>query len=57
MTHEYMTVKEVADLVRVKVETIYRWRKRNLIPQPVRQIRPLIWDGDTIREWVANKAS
>ncbi len=56
MTHEYMTVREIADLMRVQVDTVYRWhRKWQDFPQAVRQKRPLIWDGASFREWLANK--
>lgn len=56
MTHEYMTVREVADLMRVKKETIYRFLKKyEDFPKPVRHRRPYIWDAASLREWVANK--
>ncbi len=44
--------QEVADRLGVKVPTVHQWRKRNLLPPPVRVISGVpLWSGGEIDTW------
>ena len=49
----YLKAKEMAELMRVKTDTIYRWYKTwDGFPQPIKARRPLLWRSDEFLAWV-----
>lgn len=51
----FMDAKEMAKLMHVKRDTIYRWYKTwPDFPQPMTPYRPLIWRVSDFMEWIDN---
>ena len=48
----FWTVTEVAEFLRVPVETLYTWRKRKYGPPAARLGRHLRYDPEAVRSWV-----
>jgi predicted DNA-binding transcriptional regulator AlpA len=44
--------QEVADMLGVKVETVWQWRKRDILPMPARVISKVpLWSAAAINSW------
>lgn len=48
----YLTPVDVAELLGVPVETVYRWRRRRTGPRGFRVGRHLRFDPEDVRAWV-----
>lgn len=51
-TAEFLTVEEVADLLRVPVSTVYRWRATGTGPQARRIGRYLRYRRRDLEQWI-----
>jgi predicted DNA-binding transcriptional regulator AlpA len=53
---EYLTPQDVADLIGVKVETIWRYSVRGAIPPPDHRFgNTPVWEPPTIAAWIATR--
>ncbi|QDU55917.1 helix-turn-helix transcriptional regulator [Aeoliella mucimassa] len=50
-----ITVKQLAELLQVKRNTIYRWLEIGELPQPFRVGRSVRWLDTTIATWLAER--
>lgn len=50
---QYLTKKEVADLLRVSIRTISNYMVDGLIPVPKRLGRKVLWDEDELIWWIS----
>lgn len=54
---QYLTKKEVADLLRVSIRTISNYMADRRIPMPKRLGRKALWDEEELIRWVSFKAA
>ncbi|KUM73766.1 helix-turn-helix domain-containing protein [Streptomyces griseorubiginosus] len=52
LPERYLTPNDVAELLRVPVETLYQWRLKRTGPPAFRVGRHLRYDPARLREWV-----
>ncbi|MGW2237863.1 helix-turn-helix domain-containing protein [Streptomyces sp. NPDC001759] len=52
LPERYLTPDDVAELLRVPVETLYQWRRKRTGPPAFRVGRHLRYDPVRLREWV-----
>ncbi|WP_458245888.1 helix-turn-helix domain-containing protein [Streptomyces sp. MAI_2237] len=52
LPERYLTPDDVAELLRVPVETLYQWRRKRTGPPAFRVGRHLRYDPARLREWV-----
>ena len=55
MDAEYMTVEQVAELLNVKVATVYGWRRQKHIVSPYKLAGTLRWKRQDILDWIETK--
>lgn len=49
---EWLTNTDIANLTGLKVETLYKYRKRTTLPEPDKYIgRTPVWKSETIESW------
>jgi predicted DNA-binding transcriptional regulator AlpA len=49
---EWLTRTDIANLTGLKTDTIYKYQKRNTLPEPEQYIgRTPVWKKQTINEW------
>ena len=51
----YITIKEVAELLRVCRASIYSWAKAGLFPQPIKFGTASRWSLQEIEDWVKTR--
>lgn len=51
-----LTVEEVADLLAVPAQTLYRWRYTRTGPPATRVGKYLRYDPDTLKAWLDSRA-
>ena len=51
MEHRYLTVPEVADLLRVPRSTVYYWRTIDYGPAAVKVGKRVLYDRKVVEEW------
>jgi predicted DNA-binding transcriptional regulator AlpA len=56
-TDRLWSVDDVADFLRVPVETLYQWRKRKYGPPAARVGRYLRYDPADVRAWVKGRVA
>ena len=48
-----VNVNEMAEMLRVKPDTIYRWAKKwEGFPQPMKNRRPYVWSSKQLLDWI-----
>ncbi|MFJ4754704.1 helix-turn-helix domain-containing protein [Streptomyces sp. NPDC088763] len=52
LPERYLTPEDVAELLRIPVETLYQWRRKRTGPPAFRVGRHLRYDPVRLREWV-----
>lgn len=53
---DWLTNTDIAQLTGLKVETLYKYRKRNTLPEPDKYIgRTPVWKSETIKLWLNNR--
>ncbi|MGH2718639.1 MAG: helix-turn-helix transcriptional regulator [Actinomycetota bacterium] len=50
-----ISVEELADILGVPVNTVYKWRHRGLGPAPIRVGRFLRFDPEDVRSWLEGR--
>jgi|GEM_PF-963564 predicted DNA-binding transcriptional regulator AlpA len=50
---KFYKVKDICELFGINPITLYRWRKANKFPQPVRFGARLLWPVDTVNKAIA----
>lgn len=51
---EWLTNTDIANLTGLKIETLYKYRKRNTLPEPDHLVgRTPVWKQETIENWIA----
>jgi predicted DNA-binding transcriptional regulator AlpA len=55
---KHLRAKELADLLSINPSTLWRWRQKNILPQPV-EIGPNVvaWSHESIQQWLKEKAN
>lgn len=48
---EVVGIAEIAERLDVKVETVYQWRQRELLPDPDIYQKPPLWRWPTVEKW------
>ena len=56
-TQSLMTQQELAALLGVSVRTLRRYRKKRLVPEPVRFERQVRWDPSVIDRWLKSRTA
>ena len=52
------TVKDIAEVCRVKPTTVHRWVKEGAIPPPIRlNGKTMMWKPEAIENWIASQPS
>lgn len=54
--NEFMTSRELADLLRVPVETTYQWRLRHVGPPGIRVGRHVRYRRSDVERWLAERS-
>jgi predicted DNA-binding transcriptional regulator AlpA len=53
---EWLTNTDIAKQTGLKLETLYKYRKRNTLPEPDKMIgRTPVWKQETIDNWVSKR--
>ena len=53
---EWLTNTDIAKQTGLKLETLYKYRKRNTLPKPDKMIgRTPVWKQETIDNWVSKR--
>ena len=54
---EWLTNTDIAKQTGLKTETLYKYRKRNTLPNPDKYIgRTPVWKQETIDNWVSSRS-
>ena len=55
---KHLRAKELSELLSVNPSTLWRWRRQNILPQPV-EIGPNVvaWSHESIQQWLKEKAN
>jgi len=54
MVEKYLRAEEVAKIFDVKIETIYQWRSKGLIPDI---LKPLRFRLSTVEQWLKERGN
>ncbi len=54
---QYLTKREVADLLRVSIRTISNYMAGGLVPLPKRLGRKILWEEEELIRWVSFKTA
>lgn len=54
--HDLLTVRELADYLRVSEQTIYTWRSQHRGPQALRLGRKVVFRKTTVDAWLEQQA-
>jgi len=53
---EWLTNTDIAKITGLKTETLYKYRKRNTLPNPDKYIgRTPVWLTTTIKQWASER--
>lgn len=52
---EYLTAKEVKELLRISSATLYRWLKSETFPAGAKFGSNRVWKASVIRQWAADQ--
>ena len=54
---QLLTTKEVCSILRISINTLYRWRNTNKFPLPIKRVNnngKNLWLNSDIEEWIQN---
>jgi predicted DNA-binding transcriptional regulator AlpA len=55
---EWLTNTDIAERTGLKIDTLYKYRKRNTLPEPDKYIgRTPVWKQETIDNWVSDRST
>ena len=55
MSKKLMTRQELATLLNISVKTLWRYRSKRIVPEPIRFERQVRWDPDVIQRWLESR--